>query len=193
MKQLAGVVLFFFGLISIHSQTIYSDHIFNENIKTITLSPKDDAMGNPMIFLYDRNSLIFSFDELNNDYHNFAYTIIHCDANWQLSELSPNEYLDGYTEAFIADYQFSKNTKVPYIHYSLQIPNKEIQITRSGNYILKIYPENKPDNPILTKKFYVVDPQCQIGGSVVACSNPEIIYQAQEIKFKVNIDREYTK
>lgn len=181
------LVLFSFSLVNVQGQTVFSDHIFAENIKTVQLYPENNPLSEAIIFLNEQQTLILKFDELDSDYREFAYTLIHCDAKWQQSDLSPNEYLDGYTEAYIQDYQFSQNTKVPFVHYSIAIPNYDIQIRYSGNYILKVYPEGEPENPIFTKKLYVVDPLCTIGGSVVASSNPESRNTAQEISFKVNI------
>ncbi|MBN1650533.1 MAG: DUF5103 domain-containing protein [Bacteroidales bacterium] len=180
------IVLLFFS-INGRTQSVFSDQILNANIKTVELYPDNDRLGEPVIFLNEQIPLTLAFDELDSDYRLFAYTLIHCDAQWHISELSPNEYLEGYIEDYIEDYQFSLNTKVPYIHYSLQIPNEAIQFRYSGNYILKIYPENEEENPILTKKLYVVDPLCSINGEIIAPSNPELIKSAQEINFKVNI------
>ncbi len=179
-------VLFSFS-INIQGQSVFSDQILNSNIKTVELFPENERLGEPVIFLNEQNQLTLAFDELDSDYRLFAYTLIHCDAQWRISELSPNEYLQGYIEDYIEDYTFSINTKVPYIHYSLQIPNDAIQFRYSGNYILKIYPENDEENPIITKKLYVVDPLCTIGGEIIAPSNPELLKSAQEIYFKVNI------
>ena len=176
-----------FFLAKAQGQTFFSDHIFVENIKTVQLYPENNPFGEALIFLNEQQPLLLKFDELDSDYRDFAYTLIHCDTKWQQSDLSPNEYLKGYTEAYIQDYQFSQNTKIPFVHYGIQIPNDDIQIRYSGNYILKVYPENEPENPILTKKFYVVNPLCLIGGNIVASSNPETRNTAQEISFKVNI------
>lgn len=186
-KHIFILVFFSVFLVNAQGQTVFSDHIFAENIKTVQLYPENNPLSEAIIFLNEQQALILKFDELDSDYREFAYTLIHCDAKWQQSDLSPNEYLDGYTEAYIQDYQFSQNTKVPFVHYSIAIPNYDIQIRYSGNYILKVYPEGKPENPIFTKKLYVVDPLCTIGGSVVASSNPESRNTAQEISFKVNI------
>lgn len=186
-KHIFILVFFSFFLVNAQGQTVFSDHIFAENIKTVQLYPENNPLSEAIIFLNEQQALILKFDELDSDYREFAYTLIHCDAKWQQSDLSPNEYLDGYTEAYIQNYQFSQNTKVPFVHYSIAIPNYDIQIRYSGNYILKVYPEGEPESPIFTKKLYVVDPLCTIGGSVVASSNPESRNTAQEISFKVNI------
>jgi len=187
MKQTAVFIFLLYIQFNASSQTIFFDQVFTENIKTVELYPETNRLGDPVVFLNEEIPLILKFDELDSDYRNYAYTLIHCDAEWNTSDLSPNEYLNGYTEAYIEDYQFSKNTKVPFIHYTLQIPNDDIQIRYSGNYILKIYPDGEEEQPILTKKFYVVNPLCTIGGNIIASHNPEIRNSAQEISFKVNI------
>lgn len=186
-KQIFVLVFFSFFLINIQGQRVFSDWIFDEHIKTVELYSENNPLGEAVLFLNEQQALILKFDELESDYRDFAYTLIHCDTKWQESDLSPNEYLNGYTEAYIQDYQFSQNTKVPFVHYSVQIPNDDIQIRYSGNYILKVYPEGDPDHPILTKKFYVAEPLCTIGGNVVASSNPDTRNKSQEISFKVNI------
>lgn len=188
MRQILVFISLFSLQLNTSGQTTFFDRIFTENIKTVELYPETNRLGDPVLFLNEEIPLILKFDELDSDYRNYAYTLIHCDAQWKASDLSPNEYLNGYTEAYIKDYQFSKNTKVPFIHYTLQIPNNDIQIRYSGNYILKVYPDGEVEKPILTKKFYVVNPLCTIGGNIIASNNPQIRNSAQEISFKVNIN-----
>jgi len=180
-------LLLIFFMSNILSQNVFTDKIFTENIKTVQLYPENNPLGEAIIFLNEQQPLILEFDEIDSDYREFAYTLIHCNSEWQESDLSPNEYLDGYTEAYIQDYQFSQNTKVPFVHYNLTIPNYDIQIQYSGNYILKVYPEGEVENPIITKKLYVVNPLCTVGGNIVASSNPKTRNTSQEISFKVNI------
>lgn len=187
MKQ--RIIIGFLVLLvqQIYGQTVYSNKVYNPNIKSIEFYPDGDPLGEAVLFLNEDIPLILAFDDLADDYKDFTYTFIHCDANWNKSELMPNEYLDGYTEDYVVDYAFSQNTKVPYVHYSIEIPNENIQFRFSGNYIVKVYPNEDSDHPIFTKRFYVVDPQCSIGGNVIAPSNPELKHSAQEVNFKVNI------
>jgi hypothetical protein len=187
MKYIVFLILTFPILSLGYAQNVFRDQVFNEQIKSIELHPLNKPMGEALIFLNDPEPLLLKFDEIDADYQDYTYTFIHCDAQWKASDLSQNEYLDGYLESYITDYKFSKNTKVPYIHYSLQFPNSDIQFRYSGNYILKVYPEGKADQPLFTKRFYVVDSQCNIGGSLIPASNPEIRNTAQEINFQVNI------
>ncbi|MBN2236593.1 MAG: DUF5103 domain-containing protein [Bacteroidales bacterium] len=168
-------------------QELFEEKIYSANIKTVKLYPENNPLGEAVLFISESDQLILHFDELDSDYTDYYYSLIHCDAKWQKSDLLPNEYINGYAEAPIIDYQFSKNTKVPYIHYSLTIPNREMQFRFSGNYLLIVFPNGYPERPIFTKKLYVVDELCTIGGTIQASSNPELRSTSQEIAFSVNI------
>lgn len=187
MKGLLLFILFSTLAPSVFGQSALEDRIFDENIKSLELFPQDNRLGYPVLFLDNPNGLVLAFDELNRDFQQYVYTFQLCNANWTPTDLSPNEYLDGFTEAYIENYQFSKNTKVPYIHYSLTFPNQDIQFRISGNYILKVFPENEADKPIFTKRFYVTNPLCSIFGNILAPSNPALQKTSQEISFKVDI------
>ena len=52
-------------------------------------------------------------------------TFIHCDKDWKKSDIFPNDYLDGYSDNPIEDYEASFNTTVKYYHYKLIFPNEQ--------------------------------------------------------------------
>ena len=109
-------------------------------------------MGNPLIHLSFKDSLMLSFDDLSNDPQNYAYTLIHCDADWKPSNLMESEYLEGFYEEPITDYQFSFNTTQNYIHYQTIIPSANLKPTISGNYLLIVFPENQKIKRYLVKE-----------------------------------------
>lgn len=164
------------------------DEYFSDNVETVQIYPINDPLGDPFLILGDMDSkLILSFDLFGTEYLQLEYTLIHCDADWIPSDLLPNEYLEGYTEAYIEDYQYSINTKQAYIHYKESFPNTDIQLIKSGNYILKVYPEDKPEEPLFVKRIMVIDPKVTIGGKVNRTSDPSIRKTHQEVDFQVNI------
>ena len=59
------------------------------------------------------------------------------------STMNVMEYIDGFTEANINDYDYSNGTKIPYVHYKLTFPNNDMQINKSGNYVMIVYEYNK--------------------------------------------------
>ena len=100
---------------------------------------------------------ILAFDDFDVGITNYSYTIIHCNAKWEDSDLIPTDYISGFEENEIIDYAHSFNTIQSYIHYTLVVPNEDMGIKISGNYLLKVYEEDNPDIPILTKRFMVVE------------------------------------
>jgi len=164
------------------------DQYFSDMVETVQLYPPGDIVGDPFLVLNDPGSkLILSFDVFGDEYFQMEYTLIHCDADWNESDLLPNEYIEGYTEAYINDYQFSFNTKQSYIHYQQTIPDNNMNLIRSGNYILKVYPEDEPDKPAFIKRLMVIDPKTTIGGQVNRPSDPSLRKTHQEVDFQINI------
>ena len=118
----------------------YKNKIYQANIKTVILSQANNLnIRTPVIRLGTADKLHLSFDHLQAKNEFFQYTFIHCDANWLPSSIYNSEYLEGNLMGNIDDFQFSTNTLVNYTHYQLYFPNSELNFTKSGNYILKIF------------------------------------------------------
>ncbi|MGB8492315.1 MAG: DUF5103 domain-containing protein [Bacteroidales bacterium] len=136
-------------------QLQFTDHIFNDKIKTVQLYKEGWNLSYPIISLNSDEKLLLNFDLLGNTMETYYYTFIHCDKDWNKSDIFPNDYLDGFPENPIEDYKVSFNTTVNYIHYRLSFPNDRVQIKLSGNYILLVYPVDTPDKPVLSQRFIV--------------------------------------
>ncbi len=165
--------------------TTYFNEIKKKNICTVQMYPSDWALTEPIIELNSTNQLLFSFDEIEENIQDYSYRIIHCTADWQNSNLSQFDYLDGFMENQIQDYERSFNTNVNYIHYSLQIPNEDIQLRLSGNYILEVYEDFDPDKVIIRQRFKIFDTEIEITGEVkqpAAISNRNT---HQELNFSI--------
>ena len=136
---------------------IYSNHTFNEKIKTVQLYKEGWNLSYPVIKLNSSDKLILHFDLLSDQAETYYYTFVHCDKDWKKSDIFPTDYIDGYAENPIEDYQNSFNTTVGYIHYKLSFPNDRVNIKLSGNYILLIYPVEKPEEPAITQRFIITE------------------------------------
>lgn len=141
------------------SQLLYDDSIYKKNIKTVELRDPNFELSQAVLHLNTPEVLKLDFDDLTAEMQNYSYTFIHCNSNWQPSDLLATEYIDGFAENAISDYQYSANTLQKYIHYSAEFPSTAFHFTKSGNYVLKVYPTGNPDEPILTKRFLVVEPK----------------------------------
>ena len=163
----------------------YENAIYNPEIKTVLLHPTGFELGNPLIHLNYKDSLLLSFDDLSNRPKRYMYSLIHCNADWTPSDLLQNEYLEGFYEDPLIDYDFSFNTIQPYINYHTTIPSNNLRPTLSGNYLLIVYPENEKDNPILSKRMLVIDEKVSVEGMVKRATDLEQRNYQHEIDFNI--------
>ncbi|MBE0637182.1 MAG: DUF5103 domain-containing protein [Bacteroidales bacterium] len=187
------IILFFFGLQGIAQTDYFSDDylryedfVYQPNIRSVLLYKMGFEMSSPIVALHSEEKLMLSFDDLSADYSKYEYTIIHCDADWNPSDLMPNEYLESFTDDFIPSYDYSINTMQSYVHYRKMIPNDVISYKLSGNYLVKVYLEKQPDEVILTRRFYVIDPKADLSAVVDRPSNVVDRDFKQEITFSIN-------
>ncbi len=175
----------------------YQDYTYKENIKTVQLYRKGWELSYPIMKLNSSNKLILSFDDIDTEFKDYYYKLIHCDANWNPSDLSEQEYLYGFTENQIFEYDYSFNTTIDYIHYELTIPNKDVRPILSGNYLLKVYEDYDEENLALTKRFYVLKEEVTIEAEANRAVAVDKRNSSQEIDFTIKhygyrIDDPYT-
>lgn len=167
----------------------FENHTYNEKVKTVMLHPKGWPLAAPFIELRNPESVLeLNFDVLDEEMGNFMYRIIHCDHDWKRSALDVQEYLDGPPEDFLAEYSYSGNTFQRYIHYELEIPNFNVRLTQSGNYILEVY-NSDTEETILTRRFCVTESLVAIDIEVRQPSRVNQRYTHQEIDFSLRTDR----
>jgi hypothetical protein len=165
---------------------LYENKIYEDDIKTVTLYPNGYPFGTPIIQLNSPNTLIFGFDELGDEISDFRYTIIQCDHEWKATNTSVFEYIDGFAEGYVNDYDYSFNTVVPYVHYKMPIPNSDFQFKQSGNYALVIYRDNE-DEPSIVHRFMVADARVVINNAgIVLTRSVNLRDKFQEIIFDIN-------
>ncbi|MBN1118207.1 MAG: DUF5103 domain-containing protein [Bacteroidales bacterium] len=139
----------------------------------------------PVINIEDDEHLQLRFDLFTTEQDILSYSVTLCDYDWQLPDVDPNEYIDGYLENTFEAYSPSINTMVDYVQYRLFVPNSDVKILKPGNYILKVYNSSFPDSIILAKRFVVftqkTEPEIEIDGF----ASQSLITQ-QELKVTVD-------
>ncbi|MEZ0005219.1 hypothetical protein ABH942_000570 [Flavobacterium sp. 28YEA47A] len=122
------------------------------NIKTVSFVQSGQNVI-PIFHLQEGFQL--QFDDLYGNEANYYYEIVHCDYNWTPSQLVKSEYIQGFDNQRIQDYENSFNTLQLYSHYRLPFPNKFTQFRVSGNYIIKILNEDK--DVVFSRKFILYE------------------------------------
>jgi hypothetical protein len=165
---------------------LFTNHTFDTRIKTVQLFKEGWNLSYPVIKLNSDEKLVFSFDLLSDQPETYYYTIIHCDKDWNRSDIFPNDYQTGYNENPIEDYANSFNTTVNYIHYKLLIPNDRVTIKLSGNYIIKIFSSDKPDLTTVTQRFIVTEDAAKVSVSAHRPLMTKENNTHQQVDFVVN-------
>ena len=163
----------------------FEDFVYTDKIRTVEMYRSGWRLAPPVINLRDTASLILEFDDLSGETPQYTYTLIHCTADWKPSNLVNTEYLTGLAENEIRDYRFSRNTLLNYNHYRLALPNEDVQVKLPGNYLLYVYREYDQEKPVLTRRFFIVEPLVQVTTDVHRTDNVRYISTSQEVDFTV--------
>jgi hypothetical protein len=186
--MLNKVVQILFLLIASNAMA-FSQPIENKNydsqIKTVQCHKDGWPLSYPIITLGGEEKIHLSFDDLSGDIRNFNYSIIHCNESWEPSHIIESEYVSGMNQVSILDYQYSFNTSIDYVHYNVRIPNEDIQLNYSGNYIIEVYEDYNRDSPVLTRRFMVVNPIVSIFPQVKYTMSSSLREAKQEINFTI--------
>lgn len=159
--------------------------VYVDNIKTLQVRLNGEWGEQPVMLLGGNNFMEISFDDLQHNFVRYSYTITHCNADWNPSDLLRSEYMTGFDDNRIEDYEQSMNTEMEYNHYSFTLPNEDVKLLVSGNYIVNIF-EDGDDEPVARACFSILEPH--VGLSMEVSNNTDIdTYQKhQQLSFKIN-------
>lgn len=165
----------------------YDDHIYLPAIHTVLLYPSGNEATNvldPAVTTLDNTKppLHLSFDELNAEPHTYYAQLVHCSRTWEKSSISNMDYLDQFNEFPINTYAYAFDTRIPYIHYDFNVPKPKL----SGNYLLVVYRDKQKTQPLLSKRFIVVESGASIQAKSQFSNQVANRNLNQQINFKVN-------
>lgn len=183
MKRITYIILtFFLQFIVVKAQ---ENGVFANNLKTLQIQVNGEWGEQPVMLLGGDNYVEISFDDLQHNFVRYTYTITHCNADWKQSDLIRSEYMTGFDDNRIEDYDQSMNTEMQYNHYSFVLPNEDVKLLVSGNYIVNIF-EDGEDEPVARACFSVLEPH--VGLTMSVSNNTDIdTYQShQQLSFSIN-------
>lgn len=168
---------------------IYDNHIYEPYIRTVQLYPilssgktAQASLNPPVVNLQDSQPLLLEFDCLNPEFQSFRVKIFHCNADWKPSVLNEIEYLPEYNDFPINDYRSSFATKIPYTHFSFELPKVKL----AGNYIVMVYKNRNEEDIMFTRKFMVYQSRVNVGGRVSFANNAQTRLTHQQVNLGVN-------
>ncbi len=186
-------ILISFGLVlcaSVNAHAVelkYENYIYDSLLETVLLSTNSNVY-NPLAImdLGATNALKLKFDRLKASNEFYQYTFVHCTADWKVSNLQKTEYLEGNTMGSIEEFKFSTNTFQQYVQYELVFPNQDMDLTKSGNYLLIVYRNFDEEDIVLTRRFMVFENETSVTGTVKPATNPSDRFYKQEVDFEVD-------
>ena len=161
----------------------YDNFIYKESIKTPLIYRQGFELSYPVVELNTNDTIVLTFDDLADAIGNYSYTLIHCNSNWLPTSLSPNDFIDGFVENPVTEYQPSFNTFCNFFHYKICIPNENIRVKISGNYLLMVYENGDKESLVLTRRFFVVESKTEIIAQVRRATQIDLMKSHQEIDF----------
>ncbi len=174
-------------LISLLSFTLSAQEnaTFVPNIRSLRVMLNGE-WDTPPVMIMGRNDFVeISFDDLTHEYKRYSYTIQHCNADWQPSDLLESDYLDGFNNVVLDDYEQSMNTKMEYNRYSFTLPNDDINLLVSGNYRVQLFEDDR-NEPVAQCCFSIMEPHVTIASEISGNTDIDTYKSHQQISFNIN-------
>jgi len=186
-KNIFFIILLLFTCKAVVAQPYRTQPVLPE-INGLQVNTNGNPAINPIIKLKSGDYINISFDRVSEDsFNRLRYRIVHCDAYWNPStSISDIDYLDGFNDNLIENYNPSVNTTVDYTHFNLKIPNRDAGVKLSGNYAVEVYEEGYPQDVLLAACFSVVDPILSIAPIVSSNTDIDFNKNHQQLSFTLH-------
>ena len=181
IKKLVSAVLIMVPIM-IHAQWFGSK---TDMINTLRAISNGDWESAQIITLDSDETIEFSFDEMSHQYHRFTYHITHCDAQWKPSNLIESEYMEGFNDQPIENWENSLNTTFDYTHYSLTLPNDDVKLRLSGNYRLSI---REDDQEVAWFRFMIAENMHNLSATVNGNTDIDTHKSHQQVNMTVSLN-----
>lgn len=183
MKQLLYLLIFLPMMTSARHQVI------SPNVKSLEVILNNDFTALPILQLGSDDHLQIGFDELSHDYHRYVCHLEPCNPDWTPAEgIFESDWLVGFNDVPIDDYENSINTRTLYTHYSFQFPNTQCHIKMSGNYRIYINDEDSDDENVAIIEFRVLEQLTHVGLGVTTNTDIDLNKSHQQVSMTVNLN-----
>lgn len=163
------------------------DRIYSATIHNVKLNYAGNQLAYPVIKLNSADQLELNFDDLDPSIRNYSYTWQLCNSDWTKTILSEFDYIKGFTQNRINTYRNSSIALVRYVHYSVNLPERNCIPSRSGNYLLKVFADGDTSNVKFTRRVLVIEEKATIGAQIQQPFNGQVFKTHQKLQFVVNL------
>ncbi|MBV4358612.1 type IX secretion system plug protein [Pinibacter aurantiacus] len=162
------------------------EYTYVDNIKNIKLYPYGNQIGYPILGLNSGDKMELHFDDLDGGVADYSYTYQLCNADWTPAILGQLDYIRGFVSNRLLTYRNSSVSLTKYTHYQAVLPENNSSLSRSGNYILKVYANGDTSQLLFTRRFLVVDPKAAAIAQIQQPFNGQYFTTHQKIQMTVN-------
>lgn len=185
MKHLLLFFCFVMIVLFVCAQT--PDSIYAPNIRTPQLYQGGNQLGYPVMQLNSNDQLELHFDDLDGDVKNYYYTYQLCNADWTPAIVSVFDYIKGFAQIRIANYQLSSIALTRYTHYQALLPDQNCVPIHSGNYLVKVFLDADTSKLAFTRRMLVVDKKISGGAQLLQPVNFDLARTHQRLLMKLNV------
>ncbi len=166
-------------------ELVCEDRVYSPTIGTVQFFKKGFELAPPVIELGAQDPLVLRFDDLQPDPEQLSYTVVHCDAQWQPSDLMTSQYIAGTPTDFVSPAEQSRMTLQPFIQYTVEVPNEFMRPAIAGNYLLKVFRNGDEEDLLLTRRFLVFEQRLDVQATIQASRDVELRDIAQQVDLVV--------
>jgi hypothetical protein len=163
------------------------DKIYSSTINGVKLFQQNNQSSQPILQLNSGDQLELHFDDLVSYPKNYFYTYELCNADWTPANVSVFDYLKGFNQMRISSYRVSSIAAMKYVHYQVQLPERNAIPILSGNYLLKVYRDGDTSKLAFTKRLMVVDKLVSIGAQIQVPYDNQLARTHQKLQFSVEV------
>ena len=121
--------LLLFSLVSILGFSQAPDIVFKPYIHSVRFHMYGDQLSLPVYNINSGDQMELNFDDMEGNIKSYYYSFQLCDYDWQPVDISPFNYIKGFTQQRITTYRYSSIALTRYTHYQAILPDRSSAIT----------------------------------------------------------------
>jgi hypothetical protein len=169
---------------SLSAQT--PDSVYSPVIGTPQLFMAGNQLAYPILRLNTSDQLELHFDDLEGGVKSYFYTIQLCNEDWTPALVSEFDYIKGFSQVRIDNYQLSSVSLTRYTHYRALLPDPSCIPIHSGNYLLKVFLDSDTSKLAFTRRLLITDATVRIQAQLLQPLAYDIAHTHQRLQFKLN-------
>lgn len=136
-----------------HGPQALLDATYDEHVQSVQLAPTRWKQSAPIVSIERGEHLELTFDYVGGPASYLRYRFVYCDTHWQPTGAIAPEFMRGYPLNEIRDMRPSTAIRPGYTHYRLEWPNSDVQLMRSGNYVIQVVSAYNEQQVLLQRQF----------------------------------------